>query len=189
MFSFATLSYLQGGKSFFSIMQPSTKPWIINANRSQFFFFVFITSEFYSCLFIGVLIRHFSSAHSCYVIYESRCCSGGRLWPVKEACSGAGCMGGQPFCWSTVVLKERTGSDSKGKGQRSAAIKWESLSVKEGCRGKSAQGLWEVFGLLMEISSMESYYSSKGKQAHCMWVQFNGKKRLEKKVTKQEVRW
>lgn len=67
-----------------------------------------------------------------------------------------------------MVLKERTGSDSGGKGQRSAAIKWESLAAKEGCRGESVQGLWEVFGLFMEISSMESYYSSKGKEARCV---------------------
>lgn len=29
-------------------------------------------------------------------------------------------------------------------------------------------GLWEVLGLFMELSSMESYYSSKGKPACCV---------------------
>lgn len=69
-------------------------------------------------LYLAVIMGHFSSAHVCYVIYESKC-YWGRLWRVKEAGSSAGGIGGvsnsvdlQWHVWKSdprAIVKEKRG--------------------------------------------------------------------------------
>lgn len=88
---------------------------------------------------------------------------------MREAGSSAGGIGGQPFCWSTVTcLKERSKSDSEEKVCSEKVRKFDckgslSARIAAGNVGRS-----KVLGPVMEKSSMESYYSSKGKPGCCV---------------------